>query len=34
MERPKPAPEPPRKIGFHVSDKVVQYGVGEKRKKR
>ena len=24
MEKPKPEPEPPRKIGFHVSDTVVE----------
>jgi hypothetical protein len=34
MEKPKPEPQPPRKVGFHVSDTVVQYGVGGKRKKR
>jgi hypothetical protein len=34
MEKPKPAPAPPRKIGFHVSEMVVPYGVGGKRKKR
>jgi hypothetical protein len=34
MEKPKPEPQPPRKIGFHVSETVVPYGVGEKRKKR
>jgi hypothetical protein len=34
MEKPKPAPEPPRKIGFHVSETAVPYGVGGKRKKR
>jgi phage regulator Rha-like protein len=34
MEKPKSVPEPPRKIGFHVSETVVPYGVGEKRKKR
>jgi hypothetical protein len=33
MDKPKPAPEPPRKIGFRVSDAVVEYG-GGKRKKR
>ncbi len=33
MEKPKPAPAPPRKIGFHVSDTVVQYGVGGKKKR-
>jgi hypothetical protein len=26
MEKPKPEPKPPRKIGFHVSDTVVEYG--------
>jgi phage regulator Rha-like protein len=34
MEKPKLEPAPPRKIGFHVSDTVVPYGVGGKRKKR
>jgi len=34
MENPKPVSEPPRKIGFHVSETLVQYGVGGKRKKR
>jgi hypothetical protein len=33
MEKPKPEPAPPRKIGFHVSETVVEYG-GGKRKKR
>ena len=35
MEKPKPYPEPPKqKIGFHVSEKMAEYGVGRKRKKR
>jgi hypothetical protein len=34
MEKPKPEPAPPRKIGFHVSETVVPYGVVGKRKKR
>jgi hypothetical protein len=34
MEKPKPEPPPPRKIGFHVSETVVPHGVGGKRKKR
>jgi len=33
MEKPKPEPQPPRKIGFHVSETVVEYG-GGKRKRR
>jgi hypothetical protein len=33
MEKPEPEPRPPRKIGFHVSEAVVEYG-GGKRKKR
>ena len=34
MEKPKPEPAPPRKIGFHVSETVAPYGVGGKRRKR
>ncbi len=34
MDKPKPEPQPPRKIGFHVSDTVMPYGGGGKRKKR
>lgn len=35
MQKPKPYPEPPKqKIGFHVSEPMVEYGVGGKRKKR
>jgi hypothetical protein len=35
MEKPKPEPEPPRKIGFHVSESVAEYGViGKRRRKR
>ena len=33
MEKPKPEPRPPRKIGFHVSETVMEYG-SRKRKKR
>jgi len=35
MEKPKPYPESPKqKIGFHVSERMVKYGIGRKRKKR
>jgi len=33
MDKPKPEPEPPRKIGFHASETVVPYGVGGRRRK-
>jgi len=34
MEKPKPEPAPPRKIGFHVSETVVPYGFGARKVKR
>jgi hypothetical protein len=34
MEKPRPEPQPPRKIGFHVSETIVPYGVGGKKKKQ
>jgi hypothetical protein len=33
MEKPRPEPQPPRKIGFHVSERVVEYGGGKGKKR-
>ena len=31
MQKPRPEPEKPRRIGFHVREKMAQYGAGKRR---